>query len=166
MTVNNGSVPTGWQIVFESSDTLFGHETPLAASVIDIINNGIKADEKQLGKCSMGRGLYANKYLRESLEDDVNFMVVFKPSRDLKGFEVYHDDYSYGNGVDSEEKKLANQRYEHFFDDYDFYTYKNDRIEEYVFHPQVKIEIVEIFEIVNKRLGKKYTKDEFLSTFS
>lgn len=150
MVYNSNPFP-GWESKAISSETYYCHGTNSVKNVKSIILNRISVNFNSNNVGSLGRGLYANRYIdADHFDYSYRFMIVFKPSRQLFGYSVSVNDYALGK-VDT----TVISRYEAQLGNTDFYSFEN----EYTFHESAEIEILDIIVLCN---NQHYSEQDFL----
>lgn len=150
--IDNSKPFNGWKSETISSETFYCHGTNSVQNVKNIIRNRISSAYNANGGGSLGRGLYANRYIDEDhFDNGYWFMIVFKPTRQLFGYSVSENDYILGREDSTVISQYATQE-----GNTDFYNFKD----EYVFHESVKIDIL---DIINLSHDQHYSEQEFLN---
>ena len=151
--IDNSKPFNGWKSETISSETFYCHGTNSVQNVKNIIRNRISSAYNANGGGSLGRGLYANRYIDEDhFDDGYGFMIVFKPKHQLFGYTVSGNDYALGKVDPTIISNYAKQE-----GNTDFYNF-ND---EYVFHQSAEIDILAIIDLSNK--GQRYSEQDFLN---
>jgi len=149
--VYNSEPFENWESSSVSSETYYCHGTNSVQNVKSLILNRISVNFNSNGVGSLGRGLYANRYIDEDhFDNGYRFMIVFKPKRQLFGYSVSRTDYALGK-TDA----TVISHYEAQLNNTDFYNFKD----EYTFHDSAEIDILDIIDLSN---GQHYTEQDFL----
>ena len=150
--IDNSKPFNGWKSETISSETFYCHGTNSVQNVKNIIRNRISSAYNANGGGSLGRGLYANRYIDEDhFDGGYGFMIVFKPKRQLFGYTVSENDYALGKVSPAIISQYAAQE-----GNTDFYNFKD----EYVFHDSAEIVILDIIDLNN---CQHYTEQGFLN---
>ena len=151
--VYNSEPFENWKSFSVSSETYYCHGTNSVQDVKNIIRNRISTACNTNGVGSLGRGLYANRFIdKDHFDNGYTFMIVFKPARQLFGYTVSEHDYALGKN-----DKTVISRFEAQLGNTDFYNFED----EYVFHESAKIDILDIIDLSNK--GHHYSEQAFLN---
>ncbi len=143
-----------WKKKTIPANTIFSHGTTSKANVKSILTNGILSGKTDPHLCSMGDGLYAYEGQDpNAMPDESEYMIVFKTTRDLDGYQIPMEDY---NLEDASTSPVADIN--KYIASSDFYTACNV----YVFHTIANsgIDFIGVVELNNN--NKVYTKQKFL----
>ncbi len=135
------------------ANSVFSHGTTSKDSVKSILNDGILLGKNDSHLCSMGGGLYAYKDCDpDGMPDEAQYMIVFKTTRNLDGYQIPMEDY---NLEDASTSTIADIN--SYIASSDFYTSSGV----YVFHPIANngIDFIGVYDLSKK---KGYKKTQFL----
>lgn len=142
-----------WKKITIPSGKIFSHGTTSKANAKNILNNGILLGKTDPHLCSMGDGLYAYKDCDPNgMPDESQYMIVFKTTKDLDGYQISMEDY---NLEDASTSPVADIN--KYIASSDFYT----ACDVYVFHPSANSGI-DFIGVVELKANKGYKKQQFL----
>lgn len=142
-----------WEKKTIPANTIFSHGTTSKANVKSILNNGILIGKTDPHLCSMGDGLYAYKDCDPNgMPDESQYMIVFKTTKDLDGYQISMEDY---NLEDASTSPVADIN--KYIASSDFYT----ACDVYVFHPSANSDI-DFMGVIELKTNKGYKKQQFL----